>query len=94
MVRVVRDNTDHNDEWFHQWGNKKLLKSSHTAEVCASSHLLPYVDRTALVAAKKFLRLGTAYGGWIIPVDAGLTANSSGVRTGKVTENGAGTVAR
>jgi FkbM family methyltransferase len=34
------------------------------------------VDRTALVAAKKLLRLGTVYGGWIIPVDAGLTADS------------------
>ncbi len=43
----------------------------------ASSRLLPYVDRTALVAAKKLLRLGTTYGGWIIPVDAGLTADST-----------------
>jgi len=32
---------------------KKLLKSSHTAVVGASSRLLPYVDLTALVAAKK-----------------------------------------
>jgi FkbM family methyltransferase len=55
---------------------KKLLKSSHTPEVCASSRLLPYVDRTALVAAKNLLRLGTTYGGWIIPADAGLTADS------------------
>ena len=54
----------------------KLLKSSQTAEVGASSRLLPYVDRTALVAAKKLLRLGTTYGGWIIPADAGLTADS------------------
>jgi FkbM family methyltransferase len=53
----------------------KLLKSSH-AEVGASSRLLPYVDRTALVAANKLLRLGTTYGGWIIPADAGLTADS------------------
>ena len=55
---------------------KKLLKSSHTAEVGVSSRLLPYVDRSALVAAKKLLRLGTKYGGWIIPVDAGLTPDS------------------
>ncbi|MEP6891423.1 MAG: hypothetical protein ABI955_12095 [Nitrospirota bacterium] len=53
----------------------KLLKSSH-AEVCDSSRLLPYVDRRALVAAKNLLRLGTTYGGWIIPADAGLTADS------------------
>jgi FkbM family methyltransferase len=44
--------------------------------VGASSLLLPYVDRTALVAAEKLLRLGTTYGGWIIPADAGLTAGS------------------
>jgi hypothetical protein len=55
---------------------KKLLKSSHTAEMGASSWLFPYVDRSALVPAKNLLRLGTAYGGWIIPVDAGLTADS------------------
>jgi hypothetical protein len=55
---------------------KKLLKSSHTAEVDASSRLLPYLDRTALVDPNKLVRLGTTYGGWIIPVDAGLTADS------------------
>jgi hypothetical protein len=60
---------------FYQRDVKKLLKSSHTAGVCASP-LLPYVDRTALVAPKELLCLGIAYGGWIIPVDAGLTADS------------------
>jgi hypothetical protein len=60
---------------FYQRDVKKLLKSSHTAGVGASP-LLPYVDRTALVAPKELLRLGIAYGGWIIPVDAGLTADS------------------
>jgi hypothetical protein len=34
------------------------------------------MDRTALVASTKLLRLGTTYGGWIIPEDAGLTADS------------------
>lgn len=34
------------------------------------------VDRTALFVSNKLLRLGTTYGGWIIPVDAGLTADS------------------
>jgi FkbM family methyltransferase len=53
---------------------KRLFNSSHTAEVSASPSLP--VDRTALVASNKLLRLGTAYGGWIIPADAGLTADS------------------
>jgi FkbM family methyltransferase len=54
---------------------KKLFNSSPQA-VGGTSPLLPYVDRRALIAPNKLLRLGTAYGGWIIPVDAGLTANS------------------
>jgi hypothetical protein len=54
---------------------KKLFNSSHTTGVGVLP-LLPYVDRTALVASTKLLRLGTTYGGWIIPVDAGLTADS------------------
>jgi FkbM family methyltransferase len=53
---------------------KKLFNSSRTAGVGAPSSLP--VDRTALVASKGLLRLGTKYGGWTIPVDAGLTANS------------------
>jgi FkbM family methyltransferase len=40
------------------------------------SSLLPYVDNTALLSPKELLRLGTAYGGWVIPLDAGLTAGS------------------
>lgn len=55
---------------------KKLLNFHQTANVGASSPLLPYVDRTALVDPNKLVRLGTTYGGWIIPVDAGLTADS------------------
>jgi FkbM family methyltransferase len=54
---------------------KKLFNFSDPVGVRASP-LLRYVDRTALVAAKKLLRLGTKYGGRIIPVDAGLTADS------------------
>jgi len=38
--------------------------------------LLPHVDRTALLATNKLLRLGTAYGGWTIPAEPGLTADS------------------
>jgi FkbM family methyltransferase len=53
---------------------KKLLNFSHTAGVGASPSLP--VDRTALVDSNKLLRLGTTYGGWIIPADAGLTADS------------------
>jgi FkbM family methyltransferase len=53
---------------------KKLLKSSHTAQAGALPSLP--VDRTRLLASKDLLRLGTAYGGWIIPAAAGLTAGS------------------
>jgi FkbM family methyltransferase len=53
---------------------KKLLAPSHTVGVSALPSLP--VDRTALVASTKLLRLGTTYGGWIIPVDASLTADS------------------
>lgn len=40
------------------------------------SPLLSYVDSSALLPAKKLLRLGTAYGGWIIPADADLATDS------------------
>lgn len=53
---------------------KKLFNSSPAAGGSVSTSLP--VDRTALVDSKKLLRLGTKYGGWIIPVDAGLTADS------------------
>ena len=53
---------------------KKFFNPSRTAGVGASSSLP--VDRTALLASPKLLRLGTTYGGWIIPVDAGLTVDS------------------
>lgn len=53
---------------------KKLFNPSPAAGG-STSPSLP-VDRTALVDSKKLLRLGTKYGGWIIPVDAGLTADS------------------
>jgi FkbM family methyltransferase len=53
---------------------KKLFNSSPMAGGSASPSLP--VDRTTLVDSKKLLRLGTKYGGWIIPVDAGLTADN------------------
>ena len=53
---------------------KRLLNPSQTAGVGARSSLP--VDRTRLLASNKLLRLGTGYGGWIIPADAGLTADS------------------
>ena len=53
---------------------KKLLNSSPSAEVDAAPSLP--VDRTRLLESKKLLRLGTVYGGWIIPADAGLTSDS------------------
>jgi FkbM family methyltransferase len=40
------------------------------------SPLLPYVDSAGLLPSGESLRLGTAYGGWIIPADHGLTASS------------------
>jgi hypothetical protein len=53
---------------------KKFLNASHTTGVGASSSLP--VDRPALFASNKLLGLVTTYGRWIIPVDAGLTADS------------------
>lgn len=40
------------------------------------SPLLPCVDRAGLLSSEEVLRLGTTYGGWIIPADNGLTADS------------------
>ena len=42
----------------------------------ASSSLRSYVDRAGLLPPHEWLRLGTAYGGWIIPKDTGLTGDS------------------
>jgi len=41
------------------------------------SPLYAYVDRRGLLPAKKLLRLGTIYGGWNIPVNAGLSVDST-----------------
>src|SRR5215475_11961357 len=38
--------------------------------------LLDYVDRAAFFAPHQLAQLGTDYGGWIIPVEAGLTADT------------------
>jgi FkbM family methyltransferase len=40
------------------------------------SPLLSYVDRGALLPQEELLRLGTAYGGWLIPTGANLTHDS------------------
>lgn len=40
------------------------------------SPLLPCVDQAGLLSSGKLLRLGTVYGGWIIPMENGLTADS------------------
>ena len=53
----------------------KLLNSTQSGAV-GDSPLLPYVDYTALLSPKELLRLGTAYGGWIIPANCGLSADS------------------
>lgn len=39
--------------------------------------MFAYVDHAALLAPEKLLRLGTMYGGWIIPADSGLSARST-----------------
>jgi FkbM family methyltransferase len=41
------------------------------------SPLLAHVDPSKLLPAEATLRLGTGYGGWIIPADAGLDAGST-----------------
>jgi FkbM family methyltransferase len=41
-----------------------------------ASPLLPYIDPAGLRPPQELLRLGTVYGGWIIPADSGLTADS------------------
>ncbi len=40
------------------------------------SPLLPYVTSTDLLHSQELIRLGTRYGGWIIPLDNGLRADS------------------
>ena len=61
---------------FYQKVVHKLFNSTKR-EAVNDSPLLPYVDRTALLSHEKLLRLGTAYGGWIIPADSGLSAEST-----------------
>lgn len=60
---------------FYQMVVQKLfnLTKSRAAD---DPSLLLYVDRMSLLPREALLRLGTAYGGWIIPVDAGLTSDS------------------
>jgi len=60
---------------FFQRVVQKLFHSSKSREA-GGSPLLSYVDRTALLPREALLRLGTEYGGWIIPSDAGLTSDS------------------
>ncbi|MCM3901722.1 MAG: FkbM family methyltransferase [Pyrinomonadaceae bacterium] len=54
---------------------KQLFNSTQSGAE-GKSPLLPYVDRTALVSSKELLRLGTVYGGWIVPANCGLSSNS------------------
>ncbi len=50
--------------------------SALTQGVTGKSPLFSYVERAALSPDSELLRLGTVYGGWIIPVDNGLTTDS------------------
>src|ERR1043165_8034095 len=54
---------------------KKLLNLAQT-DIVVNSPLLSWVDRKALLPPKELLRLGTAYGGWIIPTNCGLSGDS------------------
>lgn len=54
---------------------KKLCRLTQGGEQGVSP-LFPYVERAELRPDSELLRLGTVYGGWIIPVDNGLTADS------------------
>nr|WP_281719804.1 FkbM family methyltransferase [Nitrosomonas nitrosa] len=54
---------------------RKLDSLTQSVGECVSP-LLSSVDRAGLFSSERLLRLGTAYGGWIIPVDNGLTAGS------------------
>src|SRR5712692_3232196 len=60
---------------FYQRVVKKLLNPTQSGAV-GDSPLLRYVDRTALFSSEELLRLGTVYGGWIIPANSGLSADS------------------
>ena len=60
---------------FYQRVIQKLLVPSKNREE-GGSPLLSYVDRAALVSQKELLRLGTAYGGWLIPIGAELSRDS------------------
>lgn len=41
-----------------------------------ASPVLPYVEQAGMLPPEGLLRLGTVYGGWIVPADNGLTADS------------------
>jgi FkbM family methyltransferase len=60
---------------FYQRLAKKFLNSTKIGAV-SDSPLFPYVDHTVLISPEELLRLGTAYGGWIIPADSGLSSDS------------------
>lgn len=49
---------------------------SLTQGAMGASPLFPYIDRAALYPETDLLRLGTKYGGWIIPAECGLTQDS------------------
>lgn len=53
-----------------------LLHTSPPASQANSSPLITHVDPSQLIAPDMLIRLGTAYGGWLIPVDSGLTHDS------------------
>jgi hypothetical protein len=52
------------------------MQSSSRSSTGDSSPLVGYVDRAQLVSSENLVRLGTLYGGWIIPRNPALTEHS------------------
>ena len=55
---------------------RALNRNRPTAATC-DSPLLPHIDPPALLPADALIRLGTTYGGWLIPTANGLDAGST-----------------
>lgn len=54
----------------------RAIQRTSIAEASKKSPLLKHVSNKHLAPANALVRLGTAYGGWIIPADAGLNGDS------------------
>lgn len=60
-----------------QWPLQRVPKTTlNKKETERHSPLLRWVSAKSLLEPEKLLRLGTFYGGWLIPVDSGLSSDS------------------